>query len=113
MKSEFRCSAAARAACEFRNACAGDAYFFEGSECHQFNEEIEARLETKQATETSDKKQATNAERIRAMSDEELGKFLCGLVGDCGTCPATDHCSFGKTGMVKWVKLPAKEDDNG
>ena len=41
MKSEFRCSAAARAVCDIAGVCGEDATFFEGSECHKFNEEIE------------------------------------------------------------------------
>ncbi len=53
----------------------------------------------------------TNADRIRAMSDEELSDFLCGMIVDCETqnCPAKEICRFHDNGMRKWVKQPAKE----
>lgn len=81
MASEFRCSAAARAACEFRNVCAEDASFFEGSQCHQFNEEIEARLKTNQAT-----KQATS--ECTYCLDEFCVNAECPMCADY--CPVPD-----------------------
>ena len=44
-KVEFRCSAAAKAECEFHDVCGADATYFKGSICQAFNEKIE-----KQAT---------------------------------------------------------------
>lgn len=56
------------------------------------------------------KRKQTNADRIRAMSDEELAKFLCRNMQDCSVCPGTKYCSFGHNGFVKWLGLPAEED---
>lgn len=58
----------------------------------------------------------TNADRIRAMSDEELAEFLCDS-SDCylGKCIAYDLCHIGNgksNGLKKWLKQPA-EVDNG
>ena len=55
----------------------------------------------------------TNADRIRAMSDEELAKFLCsfqrGGIGGCYGCIAEDYCHFGYSGMIDYLK----EEYNG
>lgn len=48
----------------------------------------------------------TNADRIRAMSDEELARLLiahCGCKWDC------KHCD-GVTVIAEWLRQPAKED---
>lgn len=55
----------------------------------------------------------SNADRIRAMSDEELAKWLCSLMtAECcdQRCPARDICHLGDNGLVKWMKQPAEED---
>ena len=55
----------------------------------------------------------TNADRIRAMSDEELAKWLCGIsTAECcdRSCPARDMCDIGDNGMIKWLKQPAEVD---
>ena len=55
----------------------------------------------------------TNAARIRAMSDEELAKWLCSLMtAECcdQRCPARDICNLGDNGLAKWMKQPAEED---
>ena len=57
----------------------------------------------------------TNADRIRAMSDEELAEFLCGIsTAECcdRSCPARHICGYGDSGMIKWLQQPAKENDN-
>ena len=54
----------------------------------------------------------TNADRIRAMSDEELAKFLCDIsTAECcdRSCPARGICGFEDNGMIKWLKQPAEE----
>lgn len=55
----------------------------------------------------------TNADRIRAMSDEELARFLaeneweCETYNDCAKCPRmTDD---GCVSLSKWLKQPAEE----
>ena len=65
---------------------------------------------------TSNKKcphfiQKTNADLIRAMSDEELAKWLCGIsTAECcdRSCPARDMCDLGDNGLIKWLKQPAE-----
>ena len=57
----------------------------------------------------------TNADRIRAMSDEELAVWLCGLfsVLTCYThCPGCDLCNDSdeeSNGLKKWLQQPAEE----
>lgn len=54
----------------------------------------------------------TNADKIRAMSDEELAEWICSLMtADCcdQRCPARDICNLGDNGLVKWMKQPAYE----
>lgn len=56
------------------------------------------------------------ANRIRAMSDEELGKFLCDFRScnsskhPCDGCKAEPHCHTGHNGMIDWLRQPAEED---
>ena len=59
----------------------------------------------------------SNADRIRAMTDEELCAFLCDLT-DCPVCPGSeaceDGCSWDKenkvmSGMYAWLKQEAEE----
>lgn len=59
-------------------------------------------------------KPKTNADRIRAMSDEELAEYLCASLS-CYDCPARADC--GKSAaqdcneiVLEWLKQPAKED---
>lgn len=59
----------------------------------------------------------TNADRIRAMSDEELAVFICDRCSDCSieVCPGADMCNGrdGRSnGLVKWLKQPVKDGDN-
>ena len=59
------------------------------------------------------KKPQTNADRIRAMSDEELGKFL----GECKFCDicdeGCDNCTYHgdcDKRLLDWLKQPAEEE---
>lgn len=55
----------------------------------------------------------TNADRIRAMSDEELAEWLCSLMtAECcdQRCLARDICNLGDNGLVKWMKQTEEED---
>ena len=59
-------------------------------------------------------KPMTNADRIRAMSDEELAGFLCGTsTAECcdRSCPARHICGYADNGMIKWLQQPVKEND--
>ena len=60
----------------------------------------------------------TNADRIRAMSDEELAKFINRVVlchhlrneGNCEKCPIHPAKPCDTEGIVKWLQQPAEED---
>lgn len=56
-------------------------------------------------------KRNTNADRIRAMSDEELEVFLCGIAATncCGACMVQEYCYAGHNGFGDWLQLPVKE----
>lgn len=48
----------------------------------------------------------TNADRIRAMSDEELAEYLCGLTYCC-ECKHRNACN-GEDGYLKWLRQLAE-----
>lgn len=62
----MKCNPTARAQCPHGAYCEAFAVYTDESECAKFNQSVLA-------------KPKTNADRIRAMSDEELAKFLCSL----------------------------------
>lgn len=99
-----KCSVKAFAICPNRTVCGSlkEAVYMEGSECEKFNEAAEST-------------HVTNADRIRAMSDEELAAFLCGTRSDdsydgCAGCAAEDYCYAGHTGMIDWLKEKSNEN---
>ena len=58
----------------------------------------------------------SNADRIRAMSDEELAKWLCSIAtAECceTSCPGRELCSKGHNGLMDWLKQPAEESGGG
>ena len=104
-----RCSKKAFAMCPNRKFCgtAEDAEFADDSECAEFNRAVE-------------NKPMTNADRIRAMSDEELAGFLMKLMHNnvqCfgegmfpyHPCPQEQNC---KQCGLDWLQQPAEEDDH-
>lgn len=60
-------------------------------------------------------KPQTNADRIRAMSDEELAKWIDWLFGRCEWCDtdkmAADECNDVECThcILEWLKQPAEE----
>lgn len=57
----------------------------------------------------------TNADRIRAMTDEELARFLVDISGDCTSlcecCAHARRCTDKCIGGVReWLRQPVKED---
>ena len=56
----------------------------------------------------------TNADHIRAMSDDELSAFLCNLRSEevygnaCSHCVAERFCRIGHNGMIDWLQQPAE-----
>jgi hypothetical protein len=98
-----KCDPRAYVACIYKSSCGqmGDVYYAEGSECEQFNEQIISRPRT-------------NADTIRAMSDEELAELICGKIHECSDerCPGASLCNGtdGRAnGMLKWLRQPAEE----
>lgn len=74
-------------------------------------EEVKERLRNK----------ITNADRIRAMTDEELVLFLDGLTNNCAVCNencgSNEECPIYKEGhycrpkdIMDWLRQPVKED---
>ena len=58
----------------------------------------------------------TNADKIRAMSDEELAEWLCQTL-DCDFCkahmqnmPTHSCCENHESGILKWLQQPAEEE---
>lgn len=57
----------------------------------------------------------TNANRIRAMSDEELGVWICKHALSCGCCVGVELCRRDDgiaNGAVKWLQMQAEEADH-
>lgn len=58
----------------------------------------------------------TNADRIRQMTDEELTRFLNGVVvrcidhKGCTGCPMREGCCYEYEWMEKWMKQEVSED---
>lgn len=50
----------------------------------------------------------SNADRIRAMSDEELKEFICSM----SQCKYCQFGSWGRCELLKWLQQPAEEADN-
>ena len=62
------------------------------------------------------KHKPTNADRIRAMSDEELAEWLCRAL-DCGFCKSYlqdmsiySCCENQVKGIFDWLQSPTEED---
>lgn len=61
-------------------------------------------------------KSNTNADRIRAMSDEELAKWLIDLQTVCECCSTEERCEFVRSEdfcrqhILEWLKQPAEEE---
>ena len=57
--------------------------------------------------------QMTNADRIRAMSDEELAEFIKHIKVRAAFCKAVkDNDAFEALCSAEWLKQPAEEDDH-
>ena len=55
----------------------------------------------------------TNADRIRAMTDEELAHTLADLCHGCGSCPAVFVCGDEDAcweTILKWLKEEVKDE---
>ena len=99
--SWIKCDSKVKAKCVFKNKCCGDheGVYLDGSECDKFAQKVLSEP-------------PTNADRIRAMSDEELAKMLtdgdggffckdCRDVGDRCDMNCNERCSA-------WLQQPAE-----
>ena len=50
-------------------------------------------------------REKTNADRIRAMSDEELKKFICSMF----KCKYCQFELWGRCELLKWLQQPAEQ----
>ena len=95
----LKCDPRAFAQCpghKYCGSCATDATFMEGSECDKFNQSVLS-------------KPMTNADRIRAMSDEELAKHFSGMI-----CDINEGVEYHENPnrWLEWLKQPAEVDGN-
>ena len=103
-----KCDPRAFVRCPYRKECSDSpehTSFYEGTECDCFNQQvIHAPL--------------TNADRIRAMSDEEMAEFIGRIeIGDfgsqvygktfCDMCKGQYECDDCR---LRWLQQPAEED---
>lgn len=65
------------------------------------------------------RKPPTNADRIRAMSDEELATFISEIADECERNTACNQHCYGcdieycvRKSCLKWLQQPAEEDEN-
>ena len=59
-------------------------------------------------------KPMTNADRIRAMSDEELVEFIKNIKVRAALCKAVgNNDAFEELCSAEWLQKPAGEEDNG
>lgn len=108
-----KCDPRAFAGCPYRKQCSDSSEhtsFYAGSECDYFNQRVI-------------NKPVTNADRIRAMSDEELAVFLDGFTCNCIDCRDNDgknescpiynrqRCRYCEPkDIMDWLQSPTKED---
>ena len=80
---------------------------------------VEQRKDICRTCNGSGEVQMTNADRIRAMSEEELATFINRIVifhqlrneGNCEKCPIHPAKPCDTEGIAEWLKQPAEEDD--
>ena len=71
----------------------------------------DAAIRAKQDRENQ--KTATNADRIRAMSDDELIEFIKNIKVRAALCKAVkDNDAFEALCSAEWLKQPVEEDDH-
>ena len=54
----------------------------------------------------------TNGERLRQMTDNELGDFLCSKLADCACCFRLRECFIGHNGIATWLQKDYKGDED-
>ena len=53
----------------------------------------------------------TNADMIRGMDDDQLGRYLCDLIEECEFCPVGRRCNIGHNAFLEWVREPVEDRD--
>ena len=98
----MKCSKKAFAMCQTRHLCGAldDATFTEESECAAFNNAVED-------------KPMTNADRIRAMSDEELCEYMMSAPAipcdvKISAMMKRNNCYDCQACIMEWLKQPAE-----
>lgn len=51
----------------------------------------------------------TNRDRLRAMSSQELARWICDLMPSCTICPFDEACRGAAEGVLKWLEDEADE----
>lgn len=79
-----------------------------------FNAALADHLVANGVTLAKDINVLCNADRIRAMSDEELAHWICKKMMSCSSnvCPGADLCQSEDgvaNGLVKWLKQPVED----
>ena len=68
----------------------------------------ESSIVMKGCSRFKEKHKQTNADRIRAMTDEELAEFMCHNVSNgtvnCAFCSAEEFCRMGHNGWLDWLQ---------
>ena len=78
----------------------------------RFLEALDMAIAALREQEGSDTYVHTNANRIRAMSDEELAEFIKHIKVRAAFCKAVkDNDAFEALCSAEWLQKPAEEDD--
>lgn len=96
----------------------GEAIYYVETDRDENTVTVEKRKGTCRNCNGSGEKQQTNADRIRAMSDEQLAKFLLDVeqgnfsVDCCDDrfCNTQNCCHDCAEAAIKWLKQPAEDN---
>ena len=88
--------------------------FINAGEAEYRNFSVEEIIAFKKAYVALNPEPVTNADRIRAMTDEELAEFMChsvspSCVANCSACEAAEFCYMGHVGWLDWLKKEVEE----
>ena len=79
----------------------------------RFWEALDMAIAALREQEGKDTNAPTNADRIRAMNDEELAEFIKHIKVRAAFCKAVkDNDAFEALCSAEWLQQPAEEDDH-
>ena len=84
----------------------GESIYYIETQRNENSVTVEQRKGICRTCNGSGKKEQTNADRIRNMSDEELAAWAINEAPKIGF-----GYTSSETGLLKWLKQPAEEDD--